>query len=147
MKITTLRSSVIILVGAVSLAFAGPFAAATVNLKAELKASNEVPPNESKGSGSVALTFDEATKKLTWNGSYDNLTGPVTAAHFHGPAPAGKNASIVVPIIAARAASSLLEGSATLTDEQANQLLTDQWYVNVHTVAHQAGEIRGQVTK
>jgi CHRD domain len=147
MKIIILRCSMIILVGAVSFAFAGPCAAATVNLKAELKASNEVPPNDSKSSGSVTLTFDEATKKLTWKGSYANLTGPVTAAHFHGPGPAGKNASVVFPIFAAPAVSGPLEGSATLTDEQANQLLTDQWYVNLHSAAHQAGEIRGQVTK
>ena len=81
MKITALRCSMIILVGAGSLASAGPSAAATVNLKAELKASNEV------GAGSVALTFNETTKKLTWKGSYANLTAPI-----------GKNASIVVPI-------------------------------------------------
>lgn len=88
----------IILGGAVSLAFAGPSEAATANLTAELKASNEVPPNASKGSGSVAITFDETSKKLTWKGSYADLTVPATAAHFHGLAPVAKNASIVVPI-------------------------------------------------
>jgi len=86
----------IIFVGAVLLAFVGPSAAATVNPKAELKASNEVPPNDSKGPGSVAITFNEATKKLTLKVSFANLTGPATAAHFHGLAPAGKDASIVV---------------------------------------------------
>ena len=39
------------------------------------------------------------------------------------------------------------EGSATLTDEQAAELMAGKWYVNVHTAANKGGEVRGQVTK
>ena len=39
------------------------------------------------------------------------------------------------------------EGSATLTDAQADELLAGKWYVNVHTAANKGGEVRGQVTK
>ena len=38
------------------------------------------------------------TKKLTYTMTYSGLTGPATAAHFHGPAAAGANAGVVVPI-------------------------------------------------
>ena len=73
--------------------------AAMVNLKADLKASAEVPPvADSKGSGSVTATYNDATKQLTWKGTYKDLSGPATAAHFHGPAPAGKNAGVMLPI-------------------------------------------------
>ena len=54
--------------------------------KADLKAASEVPPNDSKGSGSMTATYDTASKKLCYKGSYSGLTGPATAAHCHGPA-------------------------------------------------------------
>ena len=40
-----------------------------------------------------------------------------------------------------------LEGSATLTDAQAADLMAGKYYINVHTAANPGGEIRGQVTK
>ena len=129
---------------AAALAFAAPAMAAMVNMKADLKASEEVPPVDSKGSGSVTATYDTTTKKLSWKGSYKDLSGPATAAHFHGPAEKGKNAGVVVPITAT---SSSFEGSATLTEAQEKDLMAGMWYVNVHTAANKGGEIRGQVTK
>ena len=141
------RSILTALACTAALAFATPSMAAMVNMKADLKAANEVPPNDSKGTGMVEVTYDTASKKLSWKGSYSGLTGPATAAHFHGPAGPGKNAGIAVPIFAGPTAKSPFEGSATLTDAQAQQLLAGEWYVNIHTAAHKPGEIRGQVTK
>jgi hypothetical protein len=40
-----------------------------------------------------------------------------------------------------------VQGSATLTDAQAADLLAGRYYINIHTAATPAGEIRGQVTK
>ncbi|MGB9020102.1 MAG: CHRD domain-containing protein [Pseudolabrys sp.] len=46
-----------------------------VALKADLKASNEVPPNESKGTtGSVTATFDTDSNKLSWKGTVSGLS-------------------------------------------------------------------------
>jgi hypothetical protein len=118
----------------------------TVKLRAALDASQEVPPTDSKGKGVADLTYDTTSKVLTWTITYDGLTGSVVAAHFHGPADAGKNAGVVVPI-GQGALASPLAGKATLTDEQATELLAGRWYVNLHTAANKAGEIRGQVTK
>ncbi len=39
------------------------------------------------------------------------------------------------------------EGSATLTDTQASDMLAGKWYVNIHTATNKGGEIRGQLTK
>ena len=124
-----------------------PALAETVTLRASLSGSKEVPPNDSKGKGEVTATYDTAAKKLSWKGTYSGLTGPATMAHFHGPANTGKNAGVAVVIFGGPSAKSPFEGSATLTDAQAKQLLDGEWYVNVHTAAHTAGEIRGQVTK
>jgi hypothetical protein len=40
-----------------------------------------------------------------------------------------------------------MNGSATLTDAQAADLMAGKWYVNVHTAENKGGEIRGQVLK
>ena len=139
----------VILAGcAYSLALAGPTLAETVTLKAQLAGAREVPPNNTQGKGEVTATFDTATKTLSWKGDYSGLTGPAIMAHFHGPADPGKNAGVVIPIFTnAPSAKSPFEGSATLTDQQEQQLLAGEWYVNVHTDANKAGEIRGQLTK
>ena len=126
------------------LAFAAPAFAEVQNYKADLKASSEVPPNQSAGTGSVTATYDTDSKKLSWKGTYSGLSGAATAAHFHGPAEPGKNAGVAVPITPN---TSPLEGSATLTDAQAADLQAGKWYVNVHTAANPGGEIRGQLTK
>jgi len=126
------------------LAIASPSYAETVNLKATLTSSAEVPPNNSAGTGNVTATLDTSTKVLTWKGTYSGLTGPATAAHFHGPADPGKNAGVA---IATKPATSPLEGTATLTDAQEADVLAGRWYVNVHTDANKGGELRGQLTK
>jgi hypothetical protein len=130
-----------------ALLLSGPAAfAATQQYAADLSATKEVPPNDSKGTGAVSATYDTATKKLTYTITYANLTGPATAAHFHGPADANANAGPVVPIPATGLASPI-KGEATLTDAQAADLEAGKWYFNVHTAAHGPGEIRGQLTK
>ena len=126
-----------------ALAFAGP--AFAEKLKATLDSKSEVPPNTSAATGTADIDYDAASKKLTWKVTYSGLSGPATAAHFHGPAEAGKNAGVAVAI--PNATSSPVEGSATLTDAQAADLLAGKYYVNIHTAANPGGEIRGQVTK
>ena len=144
MRSTILRSTLAALACTAALAFATPSMAAMTNFKANLTTAAEVPPGTGAGKGEVTATYDDASKKLTWKGSYSGLSGPATAAHFHGPAPAGKNAGVMVPI---SPNGPSFEGSATLTDAQAKALMDGDIYVNVHTAANKGGEIRGQLTK
>src|SRR4030088_2856676 len=123
--------------------FAGP--AFADKMKATLDGASEVPPTTTAGKGPADIDYDPASKKLSWKVTYSGLSGPATAAHFHGPAEAGKNAGVAVAI--PNAASSPAEGSATLTDAQAADLVPGKYYVNIHTAANPGGEIRGQVTK
>jgi hypothetical protein len=125
-----------------SLAFT-PAQAEMVKYKADLNAAGEVPPNDSKGTGTIEAGYDAATKTLTWSGSYADLTGPAVAAHFHGPAAKGTNAGVLVPV---EATASPFKGSATLTDDQAKALAGGMVYFNVHTAKNKGGEIRGQLS-
>ena len=133
-----------------SLALAAMLAASSayaeaIKMEAKLDAAQEVPPNDSKGTGTGQFTFDTETKKLDWTVEYADLTGPATAAHLHGPADPGQNADVAVPFEGELA--SPIKGSATLTDAQAADLQAGKYYVNIHTEANKGGEIRGQVTK
>lgn len=118
--------------------------AETITYKADLAAASVVPPTTSKATGAVTATYDTVSRELVWKGDYSGLSGPETAAHFHGPAAAGKNAGVAVPMAAAQ---SPFEGKATLSDAQAADLAAGMWYVNIHTGANPGGEIRGQVLK
>ena len=126
--------------GLATLLATGSIAAAeTVQLKADLKGLS------GSATGNATLTYDTVSKQVTWRITYSGLSGIPIAAHFHGPAQPGANAAVVVPI--PNAGTSPVQGSATLTDIQAADLLAGRYYVNIHTAANPAGEIRGQVTK
>jgi hypothetical protein len=122
---------------------AGAACAAEVHYKTTLKGSNEVPANGTTGTGKVEATLDTATKTLTYTVTFSGLSGPVTMAHFHGPAGAGANAPPV--IVVKDFSANPMTGSATLTDAQIADLKAGNWYFNVHTAAHPPGEIRGQL--
>jgi hypothetical protein len=117
-------------------------AGATIVYKAALNGASEVPANTTKGTGEVTATYDAATKTLSWNGTYSALTGPVTAAHFHGPAEPGKNAGVLVP---APATTSPFMGTMQIDEAKAADLASGKVYFNVHTAANPSGEIRGQL--
>ncbi|MGB6752236.1 MAG: CHRD domain-containing protein [Xanthobacteraceae bacterium] len=134
--------------GAILLGSATPSRAAPLNFKATMNGATEVPPNQTTGTGTVTASFDPATKELTWSGTFSGLTGPATAAHFHGPAEPGKNAGVAIWISEkGKTLDSPLKGSATLTDAQASDLQAGLMYANVHTAANPGGELRGQLVK
>jgi hypothetical protein len=113
------------------------------HLGGTLTGAQEVPPVTTGGTGTLDATYDKASHKLAYTVTYSGLSGPATAAHFHGPAAPGANAGVVIPF--ANPASPI-HGEAMLTEAQAADLLAGRWYVNVHTRAHPGGEIRAQVT-
>jgi hypothetical protein len=120
--------------------------AATIPLKADLKASAEVPPKDSAGTGTLTATLNTKTNEFSYHIEFSGLTGPVAAAHFHGPAAEGVNAKPQLPIKGSPITSPI-DGKATLTAEQAKEVVEGKWYFNLHTAANPGGEIRGQVVK
>ena len=102
--------------------------------------SNPLPAGSG---GTGGMTYDSVTNMLTWNISFSNLSSAPFAAHFHGPAAPGANASIQVTIGDLTSPST---GSAMITEGQEADLLAGLYYINYHTTACPDGEVRGQVS-
>ncbi len=117
--------------------------AETVTFHATMNARTKCPqrPRTARGPSRRRSTRNES---VDLHVTYSGLTGPATAAHIHGPAAAGANAGVLVPMKAPL--DSPIKGSATLTDDQVKELMAGQMYANVHTATNPGGELRGQLT-
>ncbi len=79
------RRFVIILAACLTVIGAGALRskAAPTSFKITLSNAQQVPPVETAGTGTADLTFDSATRVVTWNVTYNGLSGPATMAPFH----------------------------------------------------------------
>jgi len=126
--------------------WAAPSQAAPQSFKVTLTGAQQVPPVQTSATGTADLSYDPATRVVTWSVTYSGLSGPATMAHFHGPAAAGKNGPPVIWLTEkGKPVESPIKGEATLTPEQAQQFSAGEWYINVHTQTNPGGEVRGQV--
>jgi hypothetical protein len=147
MTVLTSRRTFTLLAG---LALAGTMAfaqAAPVSFTVPLTGGQQVPPVQTPGNGSANLTYDAGTRVVTWTITFSGLSSEATMAHFHGPAPVGKNADVKVWISqkGTMSVASPLKGQATLSPEEAQMFQAGEMYINVHTKNNPGGEIRGQV--
>lgn len=124
---------------------AAPAFAATETYRATLTAAAEAPPTTSTGKGEATVVLDTVTHVATFDVTYSGFATAPVAAHIHGPAEAGKNAGVLVPLGAA--SPSPIHGTATLTADQEKALQSGMTYVNIHTAEDKSGAIRGQLTK
>jgi hypothetical protein len=132
-------------VAGIAILFAGTAAAATVKFSSTLTAAAEVPSSTSTGSGAAIVSLDTATHEITYDVTFSGFASAVTAAHIHGPAEAGKNAGVVVPL--GNDPISPIHGTAKLTAEQEQQLTAGLYYVNVHSKNNPGGAVRGQLVQ
>lgn len=113
-----------------------------VMLAGTMSGAQTMPPTQSTGTGTMTAKVFPSTRAMTYTIEYTGLSGPATAAHFHGPAAAGASAGVAAPF--AKPASPI-SGGATLTEAQLSDVMAGKWYANVHTAANPGGEIRGQL--
>jgi CHRD domain len=109
--------------------------------KATMAGTSQVPANDSVGKGTVEVTVNTETKKISWSMTADGLSGAATAAHVHGPAAATENAPPVIDM----SGDMMMKGSADITEAQWTDMKAGKYYVNVHTEKFPDGEIRGQL--
>ena len=113
----------------------------TTNLTATINGAQQVPANNSTATGTFTGTYVSTSKQLTYTVTYQGLTP--TIAHIHTGAP-GATGSVAIPF---DNLASPITGTVTLTPEQADNLLNNRMYVNIHTSAFGNGEIRGDIKK
>jgi hypothetical protein len=96
---------------------------------------------DSPATASLTASYSPSRRILTWKLSYRDLSGPITWAEFRGPDIEGTD-SAIVPI------NLQLEGNphpdeATITDQQATDLVAGRWYVVIKTAQYPGGEVHG----
>lgn len=114
-----------------------------VTLTSPLNGASSIPPTRSSATGQIDALYDSSTRVLRWKASWTGLSGMITGVQFHGPALTGQTAPATM--IWPGPFGPRYEGRATLTPQQAVDLLDGRWYVNVMTNTHPAGEVRGQM--
>lgn len=130
-----------------------PVRGAVINLAANLEASSEVPPALAPDAiGSAAMVLNTSTKEFGWLISFEELTGPAIAAHFHEASVGSSGRAILnldtdsgALISGIGSSAGLFAGAKTLEAGDVNNILNGLWYINIHTDANPGGEIRGQV--
>ncbi len=113
-----------------------------------LEGKQEVPAVATNAIGGGMSVLQVGQAQLDFRFSFGNLSGPITAAHFHNGNP-GTLGGIVKTLNVT--SDTLLVGSwkstdvEPLTPQLVTELLAGRIYVNLHTAAHPQGEIRGQL--
>ena len=133
----------ILLATSLLLPLALPAMADTLHYHADINGATEVPPTNAPGTGTLDFTLDTTAKTAEYTLTWSGMASPATAAHIHGPAPAGQNAGVEIGF--GKDPVSPVHGTATLTDEQIKDLQNGLFYVNVHDKEHPKGAIRGQL--
>lgn len=113
--------------------------AVNVNLTATLNGAQEVPVNGSAATGTFAGTYNRNTRQLTYTVTYQGVAP--TSGHIHTGTP-GNNGPVVIPFASL---ASPITGTFTLNADLADRLLNNGTYVNIHSAAFPAGEIRGNI--
>ena len=109
---------------------------------ATLNGASEVPATPSIATGSATLNFNTTTKIFSVTVTYSGFTA--TAAHIHQGA-----TNIAGPVIFGFTAfaSPINYTSVALDATQEAALMTNQYYVNVHSALYPGGEVRGQLIR
>lgn len=114
-----------------------------VTLTTRPDGASAVPSTTSSATAQIDLLYDASTRLLRWIANWTGLSGTITGVRFYGPAAPGQQGPPT--LIWPGPFGPRYEGRATLTPQQATDLMGGLWYVNISTTNYPDGEIRGQV--
>lgn len=123
----------------------------TQRVTIQLSGAQEVPAVNTSATGSANITYDRATKMITYTVSWTlgTTSSTTTGMHFHGAETGSDAASspVVIPITGFTTANTGTFSGVTreLTDAEVNQLYAGKWYLNIHSDTFPAGELRGNI--
>ncbi|GCD79912.1 CHRD domain-containing protein [Schleiferia thermophila] len=115
-------------------------------MSAKLDGSQEVPAVSTNALGVAGILLNSTRDTACIDITVTGLSGPITGIHIHEGDP-GMNGPVVIdltPFVSGFRISTILTGMQ-LTQQTISKLLSGKYYINVHTAAHPAGEIRGQI--
>jgi len=101
--------------------------------------------SESTARGNLTADYSPSRRLLSWRLSYGDLSGPITWAEFRGPDIEGADSAIVS--INAQIEGNPHPGGATLTDQQAADMIAGRWSVVIKTEKYPAGELKGPLLR
>ncbi len=117
---------------------------ANTRFTATLNGASEKPTaTDSKATGEFVGELDPTTKMLSYTVTYEGLTP--TAGHIHRVTK--DDATGPPDIMFTDMASPITGTTPALPESKIDSMAAGHYYVNLHTEAHPAGEIRGDVTK
>ena len=121
--------------------------ATAITVAANLNAAQEVPAPTgdvagARGSFTASVNASATGASVDWQLTFTGLTGAAGAAHIH-IAPRGTAGPVAVPLCGP--CQSPASGTASVAAAVLEALQTGGAYVNVHTAANGAGEVRGQL--
>lgn len=113
--------------------------------QANLSGAAEVPARTSTASGRAVLALNGSATKLFYRVMVNDIIS-ITASHIH-KAPAGSNGGVIFNLFSSGAFNPQqpVSGTLDLSTAQVMDLISGNYYVNVHTTGAPAGAIRGQV--
>jgi hypothetical protein len=146
-RLSTIFVTATVVTATVAMLLGGTADAKTIVLtgvfSSEQAAAAPVPVGAVVPSGVFRGKLDTATGELSYKITYAGLSGPVLAAHFHGPAAPGVDAGVMVPIPGPY--HSGLQGEVKVTAGEQATIEAGKTYVNLHTAKNPNGEARAQV--
>jgi hypothetical protein len=120
-----------------------PSFTASTTFNITLQGNQEIPMVDTMSSATAIVEIDESLPafKVTLDAS---MVTDATAAHVHD-GDIGTNGGVAFGLTDMGNGIFLLE-QTDITAGLLNDLLSGEWYLNVHTPANQGGELRGQIT-
>ena len=94
------------------------------------------------GEGEVILTLNG--NSLTVDGTFTGMSSAATGAHIHNGPPA-QPGPVIHTLEVSQATNGSVNGTISLTEEQVEALINNEFYIQIHSESNPPGELRGWV--